>query len=120
MTLRTFFGDAEHDFALTAPLIAELEAVTGIGIGGLARRLEAREFKLDDITHTIRLALVGGGTDPETAARLVANYVPARPLIAAHLLAVEIMHGLWFGTAGEGPADPDAAATLSTLAGGVA
>lgn len=97
MTLRAHFGDAEHVFALTAPMIAELEAVTGAGIGAIARRLENREFKLLDVQSVIRLALIGGGLDPETAARLVQNYIPARPLVEAHLLAVAVMQALWFG-----------------------
>ncbi len=96
-THRAFFGDAEHTFALTPALVVELEAVTGTGVGGLFKRLVANEFKHREISETIRLSLIGGGTDPETAARLVSTYVPARPLIEAYSLAVDILTALMFG-----------------------
>mgnify|MGYP002028105435 FL=1 len=32
---RAFFGDGERDFLLSDPMIAELEAKTGTGIGAL-------------------------------------------------------------------------------------
>ena len=40
-----FFGDAQREFALNPKLIAELERVTGAGIGGLSKRFFAGEFK---------------------------------------------------------------------------
>ena len=96
---RAFFGDKERDFALSPSLVVELEAVTGAGIGGLFKRMIANEFKAKEITETIRLGLIGGGASPEIAARLVATYVPARPLIEAYALAVDILTALMFGKA---------------------
>jgi hypothetical protein len=101
---RAFFGDAEHQFALTPGMIAELEAKTGSGVGGLFRRMIANDFRHAEIVETIRLGLIGGGMNPETAARLVAAYVPARPLIEAYALAVAILEALMFG-GGASPAD---------------
>lgn len=103
-----FFGDAEHDFALTGPMIRELENVTGAGIGGLCLRLVRRhEFTLAEITETIRLALIGGGTSPKRAAELVAAYAaPACPLVESHLLAVAILTDLYAGPAAAEPAAP--------------
>lgn len=96
---RAFFGDQEHDFVLTPGLVLELEAVTGAGIGGLFNRMIKNDFKAKEITETIRLGLIGGGTSPEIAARLVATYIPARPLIEAYALAVDILTALMFGHA---------------------
>lgn len=96
---RAFFGDKEHDFALGPALVLELEIVTGSGIGGLFKRMIANEFKAKEITETIRLGLIGGGTSPEIAARLVETYVPARPMIEAYALAVDILTALMFGRA---------------------
>ena len=67
MTHRAFFGDGERDFRITPELIVELERKSGAGIGGLCRRLFAGDFKHSDVTETIGLALIGGGTSPKEA-----------------------------------------------------
>ena len=69
LTHTGFFGDGERNFLLTPELIVELERKTGAGIGSLCRRLFAGEFKHAEITETIRLALIGGGTSPKEAGR---------------------------------------------------
>lgn len=96
---RQFFGDAEYGFALTPDLIVELERKTASGIGGLCRRLFAGDFRHAEILETIRLALIGGGADPETAAALVATYGAKRPLNETFPLAVSILETAWFGAA---------------------
>ena len=102
-THKAFFGDAEHVFSLTPPMVLELEAVTGAGIGGLFRRLTQSDFRAKEITETIRLGLIGGGMTPESAARLVETYVPATGLIESYSLALAILETLMFGkSAGEG------------------
>jgi hypothetical protein len=98
MTHRAFFGDAERDFQITPALIVELERKTGAGIGGLCRRLFAGDFKQADITETIRLALIGGGTSPKDADALIAAYAVNRPLGEVYPLAVAILETLWFGS----------------------
>ena len=94
---QTFFGDAEYSFRLTAPLIIELERATGTGIGALCARLFAKQFSQTDITETIRLALIGGGTDPKRAVQIIASYAVDRPLSEIYPLAVAILDDLWFG-----------------------
>ena len=96
---RAFFGDAEHPFALTGPQIVELERKTGAGIGSLCTRVFNGSFAYGDITETIRLALIGGGLDPQEAAALTNAYVPMRPIAETMALVVEILSGLYFGTA---------------------
>jgi len=97
LTHKAFFGDAEYELRLTPILIAELERSTGCGIGGLCQRVFNNVFEYRDISEVIRLALVGGGTDPKKAADLVNTYVPSRPLIYAHALAVDVLQIVWFG-----------------------
>ncbi len=94
---RSFFGDAERTFELTAPMVIELERVTNTGIGALFRRLINSDFKQGEIADTIRLALIGGGETPERAAELVQTYVMQRPLTESYALAVTILESLWFG-----------------------
>ena len=94
---QTFFGDAEYSFRLTAPLIIELERATGTGIGALCARLFAKQFSQTDITETIRLALIGAGTDPKRAAQIIAAYATDRPISETYPLAVAIAEHVWFG-----------------------
>jgi hypothetical protein len=98
-----FFGDRERTFRLTPPMIVELERVTGAGIGSLcARVFSGAEFKHAELHETIRLALIGAGTDPAEAAALVNAYVIDRPLAEVFPLTLAILNALWSGT----PAEP--------------
>lgn len=105
---RAFFGDAEREFRLTPELILELERKTGAGVGGLCKRLFANDFHYGEVLEVIRLALIGGGEKPETAAALIAAYGANRPLLETFPLALSILETLWFGhaqTAEEGEAN---------------
>lgn len=102
LTHRAFFGDGERAFHIAPPLIVELERKTGVGIGGLCRRLFAGDFHHADVTEVIRLALIGGGASPKDADALVAAYAVNRPLSEVYPLAVSILETLWFGAAKKG------------------
>ncbi|OCJ05247.1 hypothetical protein A6U87_14660 [Rhizobium sp. AC44/96] len=91
VTHTAFFGDQQRDFVLTAPMVLELERVTGSGIGSIIKRVIARDYTASEITQTIRLALIGGGTSPEDADALIRAYVHPRPLAEAYSLALEIL-----------------------------
>ncbi len=96
---RAFFGDAEHEFALGGDQIVELERVTGAGIGAICARVFNGTFAYADITETIRLALIGGGLDPQEAAALTKAYVPMRPIAETMALAVDVLSAVYFGPA---------------------
>lgn len=113
---RQFFGDGERTFELTVPLIKELEALTGAGIGGLCKRLFAGEFKQAEVSEIIRLGLIGGGEKPERAAELVATYVAGRPLSESYALSVGIFEGLWFGQREANPVSVPDLQTISSEA----
>ena len=95
--LTAFFGDGEHLFVLTAPLVVELEGKAGAGIGVIASRVFAKHMSQMDLQETIRLAAIGGGMAPKRAAEMVAAYVADQPLIASWPLASKILEHLWFG-----------------------
>lgn len=97
ITHRAFFGDGERPFALTDEMVMELETVTGTGIGVLFQRLMAQAFKLADLSEVIRLGLIGGGTNPEEAARLVNSYARNRPVAEVLPLATTILAARWLG-----------------------
>lgn len=95
-THRAFFGDAERNFCLTPALIDELERQLGAGLGAIMSRLHRLECTRRDIFETIRLAMIGGGEDPQRAAQLIETYA-ARPIQKSHLLAIEIIDAVWIG-----------------------
>ncbi|MEW9615457.1 gene transfer agent family protein [Shinella sp. S4-D37] len=94
-----FFGDGEKTFAFpTLDLIRELEAKTGHGIGAIHDCFRFGRFSLSDIEQVIRLGLIGGGTAPADAARLVSTYLVGRPWRENMDLAGDIIAALFYGT----------------------
>lgn len=107
-----YFGDGEKTFALTMPMIAELERKTGVGIGALYQRVALTlQFHVGDVVEIIRLGLIGGGTSPTEAQSLIDAYTPEQPLIPLANLAVEILNARYYGEAitDEGQGDEPAA-----------
>lgn len=99
-----FFGDGQHRFALTDPMITELERLTGIGIGALYLRLVAAQFHVADLVEIIRLGLIGGGLAPEAAMRITDAYARNRPMAETFPLALDILDTRWNGTTPQEPA----------------
>ncbi|MFN3663843.1 gene transfer agent family protein [Yoonia sp.] len=98
-----FFGDADRVFCLSDPMIQELERLSGVGIGTIYQRAIAQQFKLDDLTHTLRLALIGGGTSPQDAAQLVDTWAQNRPFAETFPLALDVLDARWNGITQEQP-----------------
>lgn len=99
ITHRGFFGDKEHPFALTDPMVAELERLTGKGIVALYLAVASSQMNLCDLVEIIRLGLIGGGMDPQDALRLVETYARNRPLDQIFPLAFEIIDARYSGKA---------------------
>ncbi|OCP17018.1 MULTISPECIES: gene transfer agent family protein [unclassified Ensifer] len=96
---RAFFGDGEKTFAFPSrDLIEELERKTGQGVGALFRRFRGSDYSFSDVTEIIRLGLVGGGTAPAEADRLVSVYAIGRPLAEVFAVADGVITALFFGT----------------------
>lgn len=109
ISVNRFFGDKDHDFRLTQKLIAELEHLAGCGFGALVTRIMERKFYAVDIYETIRLGLIGGGTDPREAKRLMEVYGDGVPIAEILPLAIEIVSATWFGVDEGQPEVEDAA-----------
>ncbi len=92
-----YFGDATYTFALTDTMIDELQSKTGIGIGALYLRVVNSQFQVSDLTEVIRLGLIGGGTSPATARRLIDAYAVNRPFDETFPLALDILDARWNG-----------------------
>lgn len=100
-SFRTFIGDQDRTFRLTPELITELERKTGRGIGGMCRSLFAGDFHHAEVLETIRLALIGGGENPQVAASLIATYIAPRPVMEGYALAVSILETTMLGRTGK-------------------
>lgn len=92
-----FFGDSVRAFTLTDTIIEELQQKTGLGIGALFLRMSSSQFRVADIVEVIRLGLVGGGTNPQEAQRLVDAYAKDRPFDETFPLALDILDARWNG-----------------------
>lgn len=104
-----YFGDSIRAFTLTDTITEELQNKTGIGIGALFLRMSSSQFRVADIVEVIRLGLIGAGTAPVEAQRLVDAYAKDRPFDETFPLALDILDARWNGKAeAVAPADDDA------------
>ena len=101
-----FFGDREHPFALTDPMVRELEQLTGVGVGALYLRTVAGQFHIADLPEVIRLGLIGAGMTPQQAKRLTDTSAQNRPLGEVYPLALDVLDARWNGV--PEPKDPQA------------
>lgn len=92
-----FFGDGDHEFALNAPQITELERSCNAPIGTISARVFAKHFSASDLSEVIRLGLIAGGENPKRAAELIALYVTDRPFTETYPIANTILETVWFG-----------------------
>lgn len=102
-----YFGDGEKTFALTMPMIAELERKAGVGIGAFYQRLMSAQFFIADLIEIIRLGLIGAGTSPADAQRFVETYATDRPVMEIVPLALDILEARWSGEAVAQDDEPD-------------
>ena len=107
ITLR--FGDSAPEgylFALKGKQIEELQKKCGSNgeeapIGTIGRRIMSGDWSFQDIFHTLRLALIGGGMPPTSADEVVRNYIlplaaeddPSSPVAVAQ----GVMQAIFFG-----------------------
>ena len=108
LTHTAFFGDGDHEFALTDAMIAELERIADLGIGAFYLRAINMQFKLADLIEVIRLGLIGGGTAPVRAAQLVDTYARNQPIDGLYPLALDILDARWGGAIPDHPEDATA------------
>lgn len=80
----TFGGDSRL-FRLSVDNLIALQGKRDSGPLEIAGRLQAGTWRIEDITETIRIALIGGGMDGKAARELVEAHVKP-PHITAHVL----------------------------------
>lgn len=118
ITHHAFFGDRRHAFALTDEMATELEQSTQVALGALYVAFPTYAIPVSVTRDIIRLGLIGAGTAPEAAKRLVDAYATNRPLAEVFPLAFSILDARWNGTQPEteAAASGDLAASLRVVA----
>lgn len=97
------FGDGVYAFRLGIGEWRELQEKCNCGPQELFERILLRRWKVDDLREAIRLGLIGGGTSPVEALKLVARYVDKRPLLETVPLACDVIAASLKGPAEEQP-----------------
>lgn len=97
ITLRAFFGDGTHTFALTDEMLVELERLTSHGIGAIYAQVIGQTYSAATLREIIRLGLIGGGMAPKDAAQLCDTYATNRPVAEVYPVAFEVLETRWTG-----------------------
>lgn len=82
----------------------ELQEACNAGPQRVLMRLSSPDWRIEDVKHTIRLGLIGGGMEPVKALKLVRTYVEGRPAAENVLFALAILQAALIGV----PDDRDA------------
>ncbi len=104
------WADGDYAFRLGWGELEMLQEATDAGPWVVLARLEARQCRVGDISHVIRLGLIGGGMEPAKALGLVRQYVEARPP-AENLLHAQAILSVALLGAPEEPVGEDGAAS---------
>lgn len=111
------FADGTHKFALTWSLAGEWEKTNERSLyATLLHTTRTGIVGLNDARELVRLGLIGGGTAPKDALRLVRTYVEERPAAENFELVVRIMDAFFHGK-GVPEVDPEPAAESAAVDG---
>lgn len=105
------WADGDYQFRLGNAELILLQEATDCGPYFLLEKLGGKHWKVQEISHTIRLGLIGGGTKPEDALRLVRAYVEARPPLENVQFAYAILAAGVMGAPDERPGEAEGEAT---------
>ena len=110
------FGDGEHAFRLAIGQLRELQEKCDAGPPLILKRLHEASWRVEDVSETIRLGLIGGGMDAIKALSLTARYVHERPAWAYNSqVASAVLGAALFGAEDEDePEKPEAGAETPT------
>lgn len=108
------WADGTYAFRLGWGELAELQEKCDAGPYVILDRLQTRQWRIEDISNTIRLGLIGGGIEPVKALKLVRKYVEARPPVENLIYAVGILSAGLMGAPDEPPGEPKAPNQIET------
>jgi hypothetical protein len=85
------WADGTYKFAFGWGEFEMLQSVLDSGPYVTLDRLLRGQWRVGDISHTIRVGLIGGGLIPDKAREMVELYVENRPPLESHPIAVAIL-----------------------------
>ncbi|BCH54685.1 gene transfer agent family protein [Agrobacterium vitis] len=103
------WADGDHTFRLGWGELELLQEACDAGPYVILSRLYGDNWRIGDISNTIRLGLVGGGMAPTDALHLVRTWVEKRPPLENILFAQTILSAGIVGVPDETPGEQDAA-----------
>lgn len=103
------WADGTHSFRLGWGQLAELQEKTDAGPFVVLQRLHNGQWRVEDVSHVIRLGLIGGGMEPAKALAKVRAYVEARPPMENVLPAQAILSAAVIGAPDEPTGEAGAA-----------
>jgi hypothetical protein len=115
------WADSTYSFRLGWGEIEKLQEACDAGPFVVLDRLQNGQSRIGDISHTIRLGLVGGGMEPAAALKKVREYVEKRPPAENLIYARAILAAGCYGAPEEElgnvvAADPEIVSTTSPTA----
>lgn len=96
-SIRQSWGDGEHTFRLRIGELRELEDKRNAGAFEIYQRLASGAWRVDDITETLRLGLIGGGMATHLALGYVAKYVRPTTFLENVVVARMVLMAALFG-----------------------
>lgn len=103
------WADGTYSFRLAWGQLAELQEKCDAGPYVVLQRLHSGAWRIEDITNIIRLGLIGGGSQPAAALKLVRAYVEDRPPMENLIPAQVILSASLMGAPEEKVGEVDAA-----------
>ncbi len=95
------WADGTYTFRLAWGQLIMLQEACDCGPFILLQRMAAGAWKVEEISHVIRLGLIGGGMEPVPALKLVETYVERRPPMESAEMAIRILSEGVVGAADE-------------------
>jgi hypothetical protein len=103
------WADGSYTFRLAWGQLVELQEAVDAGPYVVLQRLTTGQWRMQDISHVIRLGLIGGGLEPAKALKLVRDYVEKRPPLENTMLARGLLMVALHGPPDEKPGESEAA-----------
>lgn len=109
------WADGTYSFRIAYGQWLELQESCHAGPLEIYTALLMRRWRVEHIREIVRVGLIGAGTDPATALRLVKRHVEDRPIMESVEIALNIVAAALAIPAGEPkPGEAEAATSAST------
>lgn len=108
------WADGTYHFRLGWGEIIKLQEAVDAGPWFLLQQMYQGTWRIEHISHVIRLGLIGGGKDPVEALKVVRSYVESRPPLESLQTAIAVLAAGCAGAPEEPPAKKAEAAKRST------